>query len=48
MGLVDSNSNIFVEEFRQTMAIMNLMAIAQFLEVIYISIFKYYLIARSI
>lgn len=32
--------NTFIEEFKQAIMVINLIAIAQFFEVIYISIFK--------
>lgn len=46
--LGDNSSNAFAEEFKQATAIINLMAIAQFFEAIYTSIFKRFLAARSI
>lgn len=45
--LGDNSLNASVEEFGQAMAIINLMAIAQFFEAICTNIFKRFLAARS-
>lgn len=44
----NNDSNTFTKKFKQTIAVMNLIAMAQFFEAIYISIFKHFLAARSI
>lgn len=43
----DNNSHIFAKKIGQAMAIINLVAVAQFFEVTYIAIFKHFFAAKS-
>lgn len=48
MGFDDNRLTTFIEKFLQVIAIMNLIAITQFFEIIYTAIFKLFLIIESI